>query len=60
MTTDADEALDATRVSVEEAISALAAIVVRECHGSDHYSQKFRREMRDALNQLMDVRDTLK
>lgn len=58
--TEAEEQLDKARASVDQAIDSLAAIVVHECVGSESYSASFRRDMRDSLNRLMDIRDTLK
>lgn len=57
--TEADEKYAQAILALEDAIFALAHIVINRCWGYDDYSKEFQAKLRAALNTIMDVRDAI-
>ncbi len=59
MTTDADKAVQATKDSLQEAVSQLANVVVVGVSGTSEFRQTYRAKLRDIFEKLIALRDRL-
>ena len=59
VTTTADEARDAAKQNINEAIKHLSAIVVEQVWGHDDYTEDYQAKLRDAFRELLTLRDRL-
>jgi len=57
--TTADERLAEARDHLNQAITALAEIVVNQCSGHDSWNAGFRSKMRKSLADLINVREEI-
>jgi hypothetical protein len=57
--TEADEALDGARESVQDAVHKLASIVIHQCPGHKDFSEPYQLKIRKALQDLIQIREDL-
>ena len=57
--TVADERLAEARDHLNQAIKALADIVVNQCSGYDEWNAEFQSKMRESLAELINVREEI-
>ena len=58
--TTADEKIDSAEQSVKDAAEALSEVLIKECWGSDEYSDERTLELRLCLNDLLLIKSRLR
>ena len=59
MNTEADKHRDEAVLFVSKAIKEIAEIIINECEGSKDFTESFRAKLKEGLNNLISVRDSL-
>lgn len=57
--TTADEKLDIVKESVDCAILNISEMVINKCWGWENYTKEYQTNLRNVMNQLLDIRDNL-
>lgn len=59
MRTTADDKVDSAVEHINSAVESISDVVVSKCYGYDEYSREYRKNLAIALQELLELRETL-